>query len=92
MRISNQGLLVLVQKPQSLRVLINGKEEDAFDADVAAYFASQRDGLPAPHGEHLQGGHTFRESDVAVRLIRLCILVRTRCIPRQRSALFPGLV
>jgi cytochrome c553 len=38
-------------------------------ADVAAYFASQRDGLPAPHGEPLQGGHTFRESDVAVRLV-----------------------
>jgi cytochrome c553 len=37
-------------------------------ADVAAYFASQ-DGLPAPHGEPLQGGHTFRESDVAVRLV-----------------------
>lgn len=38
-------------------------------ADVAAYFASQRDGLPAPHGGALQGGHTFRESDAAVRLV-----------------------
>ena len=38
-------------------------------ADVAAYFASRRDGMPAPHGEGLQGGHTFREEDVAVRLV-----------------------
>jgi cytochrome c553 len=38
-------------------------------ADVAVYFASQHDGLPAPHGAPLQGGHTFRESDVAVRLV-----------------------
>ena len=38
-------------------------------ADVAAYFASQRDGLPAPPGQSLQGGHSFREDDVAVRLV-----------------------
>jgi len=38
-------------------------------ADVAAYFASRSDGMPAPHGEPPQSGHTFREHDVAVRLI-----------------------
>jgi cytochrome c553 len=38
-------------------------------ADVAAYFAGQRVGLPAPQGETLQGGHTLRESDIAVRLV-----------------------
>ena len=38
-------------------------------ADVAAYFASQGDGMPAPQGHLLQTGHTFRENDVAVRLV-----------------------
>jgi len=38
-------------------------------ADVAAYFASQGDGLPVPGGDPLQGGHTLRENDVAVRLV-----------------------
>jgi len=38
-------------------------------ADVAAYFASQRDGLPVPPGQSLQSGHSFREDDVAVRLV-----------------------
>ena len=38
-------------------------------ADVAAYFASRSDGMPAPHGDSPQSGHTFREHDVAVRLI-----------------------
>jgi cytochrome c553 len=38
-------------------------------ADVAAYLASQPDGMPAPQGQLLQAGHTFRENNVAVRLV-----------------------
>ena len=38
-------------------------------ADVAAYFASRGDGLPAAKGEPFQAGHTLRENDPAVRLI-----------------------
>ena len=38
-------------------------------ADVAAYFASRHDGLPPTRGEPPGGGHTFRESDVGVRLV-----------------------
>ncbi|MEA3177717.1 MAG: hypothetical protein QOI59_1240 [Gammaproteobacteria bacterium] len=38
-------------------------------ADVAAYFASRRSGMPAPHGGGVQGGHTLREDDVPVRLV-----------------------
>jgi cytochrome c553 len=38
-------------------------------ADLAAFFASRRVGLPAPHGGPLVGGHTLREHDVAVRLV-----------------------
>jgi cytochrome c553 len=38
-------------------------------ADVAAYFASQREGMPAPAGQSLAAGHTFHEDNVAVRLI-----------------------
>ena len=38
-------------------------------ADVAAFFASRRDGMPPPTGQTLKGGHTFREDNVAVRLI-----------------------
>ncbi len=37
--------------------------------DVAAYFASRHEGMPVPHGELLQSGHTLRENDVAVRLV-----------------------
>ena len=38
-------------------------------ADVAAYFASRREGLPPVLGESLQGGHTLREADPATRLV-----------------------
>jgi cytochrome c553 len=38
-------------------------------ADVAAYFASRRSGMPAPHGGGVQGGHSLREDDVPVRLV-----------------------
>jgi len=38
-------------------------------ADVAAYFAARADGMPAPRGAALQGGHTLRENDVGVRLV-----------------------
>jgi cytochrome c553 len=38
-------------------------------ADVAAFFASQPNGMPAPTGESLQSGHSFRENNVAVRLV-----------------------
>jgi cytochrome c553 len=38
-------------------------------ADVAAFFASRDDGLPPPTGQSLEGGHTLREDNVAVRLI-----------------------
>jgi cytochrome c553 len=36
--------------------------------DVAAYFATLRNGLPPVQGERFQSGHTLRESDPAVRL------------------------
>jgi cytochrome c553 len=36
--------------------------------DVAAYFASLRNGLPPVRGELFQSGHTLRESDPAIRL------------------------
>jgi cytochrome c553 len=38
-------------------------------ADVAAFFASRGDGLPAATAEPFQAGHTLRESDPAVRLV-----------------------
>jgi cytochrome c553 len=38
-------------------------------ADVAAYFASRTNGLPPALGEPLQGGHTLREDDPAIRLV-----------------------
>ena len=38
-------------------------------ADVAAYFASRTDGLAPPHEDPLQGGHTLREDDIAMRLV-----------------------
>ena len=37
-------------------------------ADVAAYFASRTDGLPTTLGVPLQGGHTLREDNPAIRL------------------------
>ena len=37
-------------------------------ADVAAYFASQGNGLPPVAGERYQAGHTLREDDPAIRL------------------------
>ena len=37
--------------------------------DVAAYFATLRNGLPPVQGERFQSGHTLRESDPAVRLV-----------------------
>jgi len=37
-------------------------------ADVAAYYASRRNGLPPVAGERFQAGHTLRESDPAIRL------------------------
>jgi cytochrome c553 len=37
-------------------------------ADVAAYFASLRDGLASARGES-QGGHSLREADPAIRLV-----------------------
>src|SRR5580700_8702520 len=36
--------------------------------DVAAYFATLRNGLPPVQGERFQSGHTLRESDPAIRL------------------------
>lgn len=38
-------------------------------ADVAAYFASQRNGLAPIRGESLDSGHSLRESNPAVRLV-----------------------
>jgi cytochrome c553 len=39
-------------------------------ADVAAYFATQPGGLPAPSGDRLpEPGHSLRESDPAKRLV-----------------------
>jgi cytochrome c553 len=36
--------------------------------DVAAYFATLRNGLPPIHGEWFQAGHTLRENNPAIRL------------------------
>jgi cytochrome c553 len=38
-------------------------------ADVAAFFASRPEGMPAPTGQSLQGGNTLHEENIAVRLI-----------------------
>lgn len=38
-------------------------------ADVAAYFSSRSNGMPPPHGDPLQGGHSFREGNGAIRLV-----------------------
>ncbi len=37
-------------------------------ADVAAYFATRRNGLLPVEGERFQSGHTLRESNPAIRL------------------------